>query len=366
MSDATPNVCFCTDVEGNWEYFCRFVELSDALSFVHMKFDEAGAAAELLLKDGWMFVFGGDAVDKGPDNGPGGSIRFVRTLVALKEKYGDRVVLILGNRDINKMRLTSELAEAQLALLHQVAPPYWVPPKSQVTLVSSLARTVGSENPAALAAANTATNRLRWILSDTMGAAGEFERRKQELELLRGDAVSDDEVCADFVRSVGQGGFMRRLLELGQMAAIVGCTLYVHGGLCGTYRDGATDCIGYVPGYVPVAGAPLRIEDAAEWVDALNRWAREQVRSWVEHPEWAATAPAHGTPACAKPAACPKSVAAGAPRTGAEAGMLERTRWAMRCVSALRPQRPGVREGAIAAGRAGGAGRPSGAVWRGG
>jgi hypothetical protein len=37
-------------------------------------------------------------------------VRVVRTLVALKKKYSDRVMLILGNRDLNKMRWTSQLA----------------------------------------------------------------------------------------------------------------------------------------------------------------------------------------------------------------------------------------------------------------
>ena len=80
-----PNVCYCTDVEGNWEYLCRFVEVSEAVSFVHTDFDTAGTTtAEIHLEDGWTFVFGGDAVDKGPEHGVGGSVRVARTLVALK------------------------------------------------------------------------------------------------------------------------------------------------------------------------------------------------------------------------------------------------------------------------------------------
>ena len=37
----------------------------------------------------------------------------VRTLVAFKRKYPSRVMLLIGNRDANKMRLTSELASKQ-------------------------------------------------------------------------------------------------------------------------------------------------------------------------------------------------------------------------------------------------------------
>jgi hypothetical protein len=45
----------------------------------------------LSLKDDVIFVFGGDAFDKGPWD-----IRFGNQLVALKKRYPERVVLIIG------------------------------------------------------------------------------------------------------------------------------------------------------------------------------------------------------------------------------------------------------------------------------
>jgi hypothetical protein len=125
-----PGVCFMTDVEGNWEYFKRFIDRSEALSFVggqaHYGSD---GAAELILHDGWRLVHGGDSCDKGGVVGGepqpcgartsmlradsslaadahttlccaciAGTVRVVRTLVALKKKYPDRVVLVLGTR----------------------------------------------------------------------------------------------------------------------------------------------------------------------------------------------------------------------------------------------------------------------------
>jgi len=113
-SDAPPDagVCFLTDVEGNWEYFKSFVEMSEGLSFVggRPRFHEDGAA-DVKLRTGWSFVHGGDSCDKG---GPvGGSVRVVRTLVALKKKYPDRVALILGNRDLNKMRYRTAFLRAR-------------------------------------------------------------------------------------------------------------------------------------------------------------------------------------------------------------------------------------------------------------
>lgn len=61
---------------------------------------------------------GGDVCDKGGETG--GSVRVTTSLVRLKCKYPDRVFLLLGNRDLNKMRFTSELAAEQMALLPEV------------------------------------------------------------------------------------------------------------------------------------------------------------------------------------------------------------------------------------------------------
>jgi len=51
-----------------------------------------------------MFIYGGDSQDKGT-----GDIRFVTMLLNLKEKYGERVILIIGNRDVNKLRFKVEM-----------------------------------------------------------------------------------------------------------------------------------------------------------------------------------------------------------------------------------------------------------------
>eukprot|EP00966_Prymnesium_polylepis_P291899 6741537-Prymnesium_polylepis.1 len=81
-----PKVAFITDIEGNWDYFERFVDRSEALNFPAGKpvFNDDGAA-ELLLAEGWRFIHGGDTCDKGGT--VGGSIRITRTLCRLKRRY---------------------------------------------------------------------------------------------------------------------------------------------------------------------------------------------------------------------------------------------------------------------------------------
>lgn len=50
-------------------------------------------------------MFGGDVCDKWSE-----TMRLVDVLLAAKEKYPDRVFLLLGNRDVNKVRFIRELA----------------------------------------------------------------------------------------------------------------------------------------------------------------------------------------------------------------------------------------------------------------
>ena len=143
---------------------------------------------------------------------------------------------------------------------------------------------------------NTKANRLRWMLNDTMGAAGEFEFRRTELQLLgASEEVSDDAVVRSFEASVGVGAkgegedWMRQYLELGQLAWLHRSSLFVHGGVVACSGDRAsgvteTTCIGHIPGR-PL----LEVKDRASlqrWVDELNAWAAEQIQSWKTAPQW--------------------------------------------------------------------------------
>jgi hypothetical protein len=100
----TPRIAVCSDVEGDLAYWSRYIALSDALEREGAGSDGEGGGA-LVLRDGWTFVFGGDAVDKGV-----GDLAVCRDLVALKRRFPERVRLLLGNRDINKLRFGHELA----------------------------------------------------------------------------------------------------------------------------------------------------------------------------------------------------------------------------------------------------------------
>ena len=290
---AEHRVSYLCDVEGDWDYLCRFVAISEALSL-----DEHGVLA---LAEGWRFVFGGDLVDKAP-----GDLRCGKALVELKKLHPDRVVLLLGNRDINKMRFTSELHDDELAAVRDLPGPFWVESAKRVAPLDFVKQAAAEAeglasadqvDDAMLERHNTKPNRLRWILKDTMGAVGHFERRREELQLLGAGEVSDDDVVRSFEASVGVGAvaegddWMRQYLELGQLAFLHRTTLFVHGGvvMCsGDRASGVTEsnCIGHVPGR-----ARLGVSDRASlqgWVDELNAWAESQVESWKAAPHWCA------------------------------------------------------------------------------
>lgn len=282
-----PLITYVTDVEGNWEYFLSFVRLSEGIRLVQILSD---GSADLELEAGWGFVFGGDVCDKGDE--VGGTIRVTMSLVRLKRKYPDpdRVTLILGNRDLNKMRFTSELADSQIARLADVPGPYWVPENKRVAPLQYIRDKVAAEKQITagevteeqLTKANTVENRLRWMLDMTMGSGGEFERRSNELQFLRKRKVSEMEVVESFAMSVEDGGFMREFISLGKLAVIIDRTLFVHGGICleKGFANGDTDCLGFVP------GRDGRVDDVHEWVEALNAWKDAMVAEWEQQPQW--------------------------------------------------------------------------------
>ena len=293
LSPPPMHVDYLTDVEGNWEYFCAWVSRSTAVQERGPPL--ADGSLDLTLTPGWQLVFGGDSVDKG--GAVGGSVRVVRSLVRLKERYGSRVTLLIGNRDANKMRLTSELDPSQLdppEMLDTLPGPYWVPPSKSVSPKAYLTKLaaeragvpkgepIPTADAATLRTLNTPFNRLRWMLIETMGSAGEEERRRAELSAMaNGRPISDDLVFASFMSSVQPGGFMRRYLELGQIAAVINGTLYVHGGVISdSYGDQLPHCVGVVP------GRKDRVAGVGEWVHALNAWKDKQVAAWIAQPLW--------------------------------------------------------------------------------
>jgi hypothetical protein len=217
-------VAYLTDVEGIWEKLAGFCQDNPHVSL------EGGE--RLVVRPGVTFVFGGDAVDRGPDGR-----RVVRTLLEAWRRQPSQVVLLAGNRDINKLRLARELRGHPLART-----PLEVREGPRPAL-------------------------LKWIFENTMGARGAFEFRRAELART-GEPVGEDAVVDSFLDDLGPGGELRDYLSACQLVHREGNTLFVHGGV-------HEDSLGVVP-------ARGRVEGVDAWSEALNGWYREQLAAFSE------------------------------------------------------------------------------------
>eukprot|EP00929_Paragymnodinium_shiwhaense_P008918 TRINITY_DN112906_c0_g1_i1.p1 TRINITY_DN112906_c0_g1~~TRINITY_DN112906_c0_g1_i1.p1 ORF type:complete len:1070 (-),score=199.36 TRINITY_DN112906_c0_g1_i1:368-3577(-) len=258
---STPSTIeYLTDVEGNWDYFLKFVEFSDALHWSGPGRGPWGPGT-LELRAGCGLVFGGDAVDKGP-----GDIRFVKTMLDLRRRYPGRVWFVLGNRELNKLRFFAELAAGESG--HNFL-AYW---DTKTETYASYRERLSLED-------NLVTT-LRWMLDCNMGCQKTtFETRRTELALLAGcqtDSVSDEVVVRSFRDSVdpcGDDPWMLDFLKAGQLAVVLGRSLYVHGGL---YEE----AIGRVP---HEKAACTTVQD---WATRLNAWKEAQLLDFVSRPAW--------------------------------------------------------------------------------
>jgi hypothetical protein len=150
---ADYEVAFLTDVEGNIASFDRWLQISRVLAYTG-----PDRKALTLTHPKAYFVYGGDVTDRG-----GGSERLLRLLVGLKRDYPDRVSLLVGNRDLNKLRMTSELAPSDLARHHSMIPPiHWDP--LAPSLSQYLEKVASSRGGGATADdCDCAAERLRWM-----------------------------------------------------------------------------------------------------------------------------------------------------------------------------------------------------------
>lgn len=220
------DVAYVTDVEGSWERlesFCR--------DNPQVRLDDDG---RLQVTAGATFVFGGDAIDRGP-----AARRVVRTLLEAKERQPEQVVLLAGNRDLNKLRLVREL-EGHL-------------PRRAPDEVRALPR----------------AELLKWIFAHTMGAADAFEHRRTELT-LETRAHDDESVAQSFLDDLAPGGDLERYLARCQLGFRAGHTLFVHGGL-------AAEALTVVPGEAP---GDLRRLDVDEWLARLERFYAGQMAAF--------------------------------------------------------------------------------------
>jgi hypothetical protein len=264
-------IVVCADIEGDPDKFSSFIEKSDAFN---VTVDEFGCLDLSFKQDSTMFVFIGDAIDKGI-----ASFKIIVTLIKLKERYPDRVILLLGNRDINKLRLSWELMPSALDLsnpetkfsLDRFRLGEWED-KFEAWIAQGKNKIDGVvvEYQHGKKPATDIILKLKWILEQTMGDPDNFDDFKQELGLK-----NDTDACLAYIMFVQR--FLYNYLLLAQMAYLDEDTgaLFVHGGL-------SKESFGYIPETELGKCDHRKIEiqnmaDLRLWVQELNKWAREQI-----------------------------------------------------------------------------------------
>ena len=105
-----------------------------------------------------------------------------------------------------------------------------------------------------------------------MGSPDCFNFRAQELREL-GDADDDESVARSFVEHVKPGGVHANFVAAGQIAHIIGDTLFVHGGINALNQ-----------GYVPPYGSKREqvVSTLREWVEEINNFAKSESRDYTE------------------------------------------------------------------------------------
>jgi hypothetical protein len=243
------------DIEGNYKRFESFIKTNGTLYI-----NELG---EIDLVPGKTFVFMGDAIDHGS-----GGIRFTRALTNLKERYPDRVKIILGNRDLNKMKIYHFLKSLDAGVYlpdEKYIYDFLLQDIHGVNLDHSLSE---SEIMKLLRDRAHPHERLESILKG-FGAPGAFKYHREELKLLnpRMQSISRAMVYKHYMASLAPGGTLRKLLSIGQLIAIVDGNLFTHGAI--TERNH-----GQVPGH------HKNFTNTREWVTKLNDWLYTSVEEW--------------------------------------------------------------------------------------
>lgn len=242
-----PATFYFTDAEGDLPHLLSFEKQSDA-------FFEDAIAGRHFLRQNATFVFGGDAVDFVD---PAGVLDELLTISDWSARQPDtQTVFLMGNRDLNKVRLHVELSPEAMAS----QPP---PARDGTTYAAFLAERGRTDSRA---------TRLIWVFDKTMGATGTFEKRhlRIALDLDRDPTGVPEEMVVDsFLSDLQRHRRMGRYLSRGKLAFLDGDTLYTHASL-------------KKEGFLTIPGRPSKSKSVRAWVDELNPWYDEAIRRYFD------------------------------------------------------------------------------------
>jgi Calcineurin-like phosphoesterase len=204
-------ISYITDIEGDKSYLERFVQQSHVLEWTPRTPDASfpyDACIDFSHSTS-VLVMGGDAIDQG-----GSDLYVLRQLLDLKARYPDRVYWVVGNRDVNKLRLTSEWLWKDA---FGDEPSFVMPTRYEIS------KSVDKSNP---------VDYLKTILAFTMGSPRAFEHRRSELQLYQDEPVTDIDVVKSYLDFAHPTrGELGRYLRQGYLCLKIGSAFFVHGAL---------------------------------------------------------------------------------------------------------------------------------------
>lgn len=290
-------ITFLTDVEGDREYLERYVRRSKVLMFCDAAPSLERDGSSLFFpydhaidfrSDDDVLVFGGDVWDQA-----GADLYVIRQLLHLRRRHPDRVHFVMGNRDINKMRMVSELGgpgEAQ-------CPPW---PRRGASVRKGggnvAAPRGGNQEEEEEVVSRDPVERLKWILAGTMGSPRAFENRRWELAHERGSTVTDMDVVESYRSSCHpRSGEISEYLANAKLVICLGEALFLHGSLPVTgvlsvheeVNASESPWSDLTP-FMPWLEDGMRATDAnvtsvRDWLRTLNEFSQSQVEEWEKH-----------------------------------------------------------------------------------
>jgi hypothetical protein len=301
-------VTYITDIEGDKAYLDRYVQLSKVLTFISTPTEGKVTSPRSPIVFPYakcieftdpraMLVFGGDIWDKG-----GHDLYTIRQLLHLKQRHPDRVVFILGNRDVNKLRILQEIG------IHEVCMPH----HPGLLWFQGTGKMGDPSSSSTLPPSNSA-ERLQWMLANTMGSPDAFEHRRGELQWERSEfqstdaadtssssTVTDQEVVDSYRSSCHPKGELGQFLLQALLICRLGPLLFVHGSLplisehveevqneragsstssrASSVWDDLTFCMPWLPPGETAQDHGVSTID--QWMVALNGFCHDKVQEW--------------------------------------------------------------------------------------
>jgi hypothetical protein len=296
-TDEAPRrlVSYITDVEGDREYLERYVRDSRVLcwkeesslpqdhkqrpyNFPYSHFIDFQHFRESEIPRDFL-VFGGDVWDQG-----GSDLFVIRQLLDLRRRYPKNVFFVMGNRDINKMRIIEELGPTGTNdNLPDHLGVYWLNGTGRM-----------GDPKLGLMPNDNAADRLRWMLNYTMGSRRAFEYRRWELqaECSNRTFVSDHDVVESYRQSCDPvTGEMSHFLRNAHLMLRLGDVAFVHGALPFTNVNllqcdqnvSLWDDLSFAMPWleVGVSARDVDVHCIDDWIVALNDFASSRIDAWI-------------------------------------------------------------------------------------